>query len=198
MKILSVSDYVVPELYNQFDSEKFSNIDLILSCGDLPPEYLSFLLSALNVPLYYVRGNHDIRYDSKPPLGCANLHGKFASFKGLELFGLEGSRWYNGGPSQYTEKEMKKKIFTLMPSLWWHRNFNIIITHAPPRYIHDEEDPCHRGFKSYNKLIERYQPDYFIHGHIHKKFTDASERVTLAGRTKVINTFGYNILEIDD
>lgn len=198
MRILSVSDYVVPELYDQFDSEKFSNIDLILSCGDLPPEYLSFLLSTLNVPLYYVRGNHDIRYDSKPPLGCANLHGKFVSFKGLKLFGLEGSRWYNGGPSQYTEKEMKKKIFTLMPSLWWHRNFNIIITHAPPRYIHDEEDPCHRGFKSYNKLIERYQPDYFIHGHIHKKFTDASQRVTLAGRTKVINTFGYNILEIDD
>ncbi len=198
MKILTVSDYVVPALYDQFDPKKFSDIDLILSCGDLPPEYLSFLLSALNVPLYYVRGNHDIRYESKPPLGCFNLHEKFTFFKGLRLFGLEGSRWYNGGPNQYTEKEMKKKILRLTPSLWWHRGFDIIITHASPRYIHDREDPCHKGFKSFNRLIDRYEPDYFIHGHIHKNFTDSSGRVTLVGKTKVINTVGYNILEINN
>ncbi len=197
MRILSVSDFIVPELYDNFDTEKFSDIDLILSCGDLPPEYLSFLLSKINAPLYYVRGNHDIRYESKPPMGCCDLHGKIVTFKGMKLFGLEGSRWYNGGPNQYTEEEMKKKIFTLLPSLWWHRGFDIIITHAPPRYIQDGEDPCHKGFKSYNKLINRYKPDYFIHGHIHKNFINPSHRITFVEKTKVINTVGYNILDID-
>ncbi len=197
MRILSVSDYVVPELYNNFDPKKFSGIDLILSCGDLPPEYLSFLLSAFNVPLYYVKGNHDIRYGSKPPLGCSNIHGKVVAFKGLKLFGLEGSRWYNGGPNQYTEEEMKKKLFTLMPYLWWQKGFQIIITHAPPRNIHDAEDPCHRGFRSFNKLIDKYKPHYFIHGHIHKNFKDPSHRVTVINKTRVINTVGYNILDIN-
>ena len=67
MRILSVSDYVVSALYDNFEVERFPKIDLILSCGDLPPEYLSNLYTSFNVPLYYVCGNHDIRYDSKPP-----------------------------------------------------------------------------------------------------------------------------------
>ncbi len=196
MKILSVSDYVVPELYNKFDPKKFSGIDLVLSCGDLPPEYLSFLLSAFNVPLYYVKGNHDIRYESKPPMGCHDIHGKIVVFKGLKLFGLEGSRWYNGGQNQYTEKEMKNKIFRLTPYLWWHRGFDIMISHAPPRYIHDENDPCHKGFKSFRKLIDKYKPAYFIHGHIHKNFINPSQRITSIGNTKIINTVGYNIIDI--
>ncbi len=197
MKILSVSDYVIPELYNKFNRRKFQNIDLILSCGDLPPEYLSFLLSKFNVPLYYVKGNHDIRYKSKPPMGCFDLHGKIAIMNGVKIFGLEGSRWYNGGPNQYTEEEMKKKIFRLIPALWWHKGFDIIITHAPPRFIHDREDPCHKGFRSFNKLIAKYKPKYFIHGHIHKNFINPSKRVTLIESTKVINTVGYNIIHID-
>ena len=76
MKLLSVSDYVVSTLNDNFDAERFPNIDLILSCGDLPPEYLSYLFSSFNAPLYYVRGNHDIRYDSKPPDGCIDLNAR--------------------------------------------------------------------------------------------------------------------------
>ena len=66
-RILIVADVVVPALYHEFDARLFGEIDLLLSCGDLPPEYLSFLTHAFGVPLYYIRGNHDIRYDSKPP-----------------------------------------------------------------------------------------------------------------------------------
>lgn len=108
MKILSVSDYVVSTLYDNFDAERFPKIDLILSCGDLPPEYLSYFLTSFNVPVYYVRGNHDIRYDSKFPGGCIDLNARLIRFRGINILGLEGSRWYNGGPHQYTENEMKK------------------------------------------------------------------------------------------
>jgi Icc-related predicted phosphoesterase len=197
MKLLSVSDYVVPILYDNFDTAHFPKIDLILSCGDLPPEYLSYLFTSFNAPLYYVRGNHDIRYDSKPPDGCIDLNTRLIQFQGIKILGLEGSRWYNGGPHQYTEKEMRKIIRGLRPKIWWQRGVDIIITHAPPRYIHDAEDLCHRGFKSFRWLIDHYCPIYFIHGHIHAQFSDPSERITRINKTKVINTYGYYIFEID-
>jgi Icc-related predicted phosphoesterase len=198
MKILTISDQVESVLYDRFDREQFEGIDLILSCGDLPPEYLSFLLGRLNVPLYFVRGNHDIRYDSKPPHGCTDLNARLIKFRGINIFGLEGSRWYNGGPHQYTEREMYWKIQRLRPRIWRMGGVDIIITHAPPRHIHDAEDRCHRGFKSFRWILDKYAPLYFIHGHIHANFTDASQRMTRVNQTQVINTYGYYIFETDN
>ncbi len=197
MKILSVSDRVVSTLYDNFDAERFPKVDLILSCGDLPPEYLSYLVASFNVPLYYVRGNHDIRYDSKPPDGCVDLNARLIRFQGVNLLGLEGSRWYSGGPHQYTENEMWKIIRKLRSKIWWRGGIDIIITHAPPRYIHDAEDLCHRGLKSFRRLIDRYRQIYFIHGHIHANFSDPAERITKINKTKVVNTYGYYLFEID-
>ena len=197
MRILTVSDFVEPSLYANFEPDRFQGIDLVLSCGDLPPEYLSFLVHAFKVPLYYVRGNHDIRYDTSPPEGCIDLHSRMVEHQGLKLLGLEGSRWYNGGPNQYTEKQMRKMIQQLRPGLWWRKGVDLIITHAPPRHIHDAEDLCHRGFKSFNRLIERYAPAYFIHGHIHAHFNDQAERITRVDQTNVVNSYGHFIFEID-
>lgn len=197
MKILTVADYVEPLLYDRFDATLFQGVDLILACGDLPPEYLSFLAAKFEVPLFYVRGNHDIRYDTKPPTGCMDLHGQLVEHHGLKLLGLGGSRWYNGGPNQYTEQQMSQIILRLSPKIWWRKGADIIITHAPPRHIHDAEDLCHRGFRSFNRLIERSAPTYFIHGHIHATFKDDAERITLVNQTKVINSYGYFIFEID-
>lgn len=197
MKILTVSDRVEPTLYDRFDAKRFPGVKLILSCGDLPPEYLSFLAAVFNVPLCYVRGNHDIRFESKPPDGCTDLHGKLIQFKGIGILGLAGSRWYNGGPNQYTEEEMRKIIRGLRPRIWRQGGVDIVITHAPPRYIHDAEDQCHKGFKSYQWIIDHYSPGYFIHGHIHSTFSDPSQRITMVEKTKVLNTYGYHLFEID-
>jgi len=198
MRILTISDQVESALYDRFDGEQFKGIELILSCGDLPPEYLSFLLDKLNAPLFFVRGNHDIRYDSKPPRGCIDLNANLIKFRGLNILGLEGSRWYNGGPYQYTEREMHWKIQRLRPKIWWQGGVDIVITHAPPRHIHDAEDRCHRGFKSFRWLLDKYLPGYFIHGHIHANFTDPSQRVTRVNQTQVINTYGYYVFENDN
>ena len=198
MKILTVSDSVEPTLYDHFDAERFSGVNLILSCGDLPPEYLSFLVHALSAPLYYVRGNHDIRHGSKPPDGCINLNAQLIQFKEIKILGLEGSRWYNGGPFQYTERQMRKTIRRLRTAMWFQKGIDIIITHAPPRHIHDAEDRCHRGFESFRWLIDKYSPRYFIHGHTHTIFTDASQRITIVNKTKVINSYGYYLFEVED
>ncbi|MBF0202818.1 MAG: metallophosphoesterase [Desulfamplus sp.] len=198
MKILSVSDVVVPQLYKEFDKEMFAGIDLVLACGDLPPEYLSFILHSLGAPLYYVRGNHDIRHDLAPPMGCIDIHGRIVTFNNLKIMGFSGSRWYNGGVNQYTEAQMKKIIRGMKLSIWWNKGVDIIITHAPPRHIHDAEDPCHKGFRSFCKVIDKYRPDYFIHGHIHQHFKSHQERITNVNTTKVINTYGYHIIELND
>jgi hypothetical protein len=198
MKILSVSDRVESILYDKFDGERFPGVDLILSCGDLPPEYLSFLSARFNVPLYYVLGNHDIRYDLKLPDGCIDLHAKFAHFQGINILGLEGSLWYNGGPHQYTEGQMRKTIRRLRGKIWRQKGVDIIMTHAPPRHIHDAEDQCHKGFEVYQWLIDHYAPGYFIHGHIHVNFSDPSQRISIVKETTVINTYGYYLFEIDD
>jgi Icc-related predicted phosphoesterase len=197
MRILTISDRVEPLLYDRFDRQRFEDIDLILSCGDLPPEYLSFLLAKLNAPLFFVRGNHDYRHNLKTPSGCIDLNADLINFKGTNIFGLEGSRWYNGGPFQYTESQMHWKIQRLRPRIWRMGGIDIMITHAPPRHIHDAEDRCHKGFKSFRWLIEKYAPRYFIHGHIHAHYTDPSQRVTMVNQTQVINTFGYHLLEIE-
>jgi Icc-related predicted phosphoesterase len=196
LKILTVSDTVEPELKQPSDPGRFAGIDLIISCGDLPPEYLTFLVNSLNAPLYYVGGNHDIRYKAKPPEGGFNLHGRLVEFEGINILGLEGSHWYNGGPYQYTEDQMQSAIRRLRPRMWWRGGVDVVVTHAPPRHVHDAEDPCHRGFECFHRLIKKYEPDYFIHGHIHRLFDSPADRVTVVGKTKVVNTYGYNILEI--
>jgi Icc-related predicted phosphoesterase len=188
---------VEPFLYDKEAPRHCEGVELILACGDLPPEYLTFLHNVFNVPLLYVAGNHDIRYLDQPPAGCINLHARFIQFKGLKMVGFEGSRWYNGGRYQYTEAQMRRIVFKLVPTLWWHKRMDVILTHAPPRFIHDAEDLCHRGFKSFRSLITRFSPRYFIHGHIHAEFLDNAQRMTVIHNTKVINSYGHVFFEID-
>jgi Icc-related predicted phosphoesterase len=197
MKILSVSDRIEPFLYSEQAPAQYQGVSLILACGDLPPEYLTYLRNVFQVPLFYVAGNHDLRYVQSPPTACINLHARFEKYKGLKMLGLEGSRWYNGGRYQYTEAQMRRIIFRLWPTLWWTKPLDIIVTHAPPRFIQDAEDLCHRGFKSYRRLIDRFSPRFFIHGHIHADFEDYSQRMTIVNQTKVINSYGHVLFEID-
>ncbi len=195
MKILSVSDRVEPSLYEPGAYKAFKGIEMILSCGDLPSEYLTYLVTVFNVPLFYVKGNHDIGYEYNPPRGCTDIHGKVTTCKGVRIFGLEGSRWYNGGPAQYTEAQMLVNTWKAKPKIWWNKGLDIMICHSPPRGINDRKDHCHRGFKCFEKLIHKYSPKYLLHGHIHSYFKNRKERITVVDKTSVINTFGYYIFD---
>jgi Icc-related predicted phosphoesterase len=90
---------------------------------------------------------------------------------------------------------MKKIIQGLWFSIWRKGGVDILVTHAPPRHIHDAEDLCHRGFESFNRLIHKRRPEFLIHGHMHKPFNAHEDRITQIGPTKVINTCGYTIFE---
>ena len=197
MKILAVSDFIEPLHSDLLESSTLSDVELILSCGDLPPDYLSALSKAFGAPLYYIRGNHDIRYESSPPKNCFDIHAQVVSFGERTILGLGGSHWYNGRPLQYTEAQMHQIVRFLRLRLRRYAGLDIVVAHAPPRHIHDAEDPCHRGFQVFRRLIDRYQPKYFLHGHIHRRFDDPGQRITRIGQTRVINCSGYYIFEYD-
>lgn len=197
MKILSVADTVTQKLLEPFGGgPSIDGIELILACGDLPPEYLSALKQRYDTPLLYVLGNHDLRYGESPPAGCVHIDRRIVTVGETKITGFSGSRWYNGNINQYTEKQMSGFIRKMRFSLWRNGGVDLVMTHAPPRFIHDEEDPCHRGFRVFRGFIDKYKPRYFIHGHIHVLFEDESQRLTKINATSVINSYGYHVLEI--
>jgi uncharacterized protein len=197
MKILTVSDTITPQLLDRHNlPPEVAGIELIIGCGDLPPEYLALLRAIHNVPLYYVLGNHDLRFDTAPPKGCRCIHRQLVIHRQLRLAGFSGSRWYNGNINQYTEQQMARFI-RRMWFPFWRKGVDLVVTHAPPRFLGDAEDPCHRGFRAFHRLLEKYRPRYLVHGHIHRDFNNDAERLTMFGPTRVINSYGYHTFEIE-
>lgn len=194
MKILLISDTTAPQLYDHFDKKRFEDIDLILSAGDLKADYLSFLVTMLNVPLLYIHGNHDDKYERKPPYGCVSIEDKVYDFKGLKILGLGGCMEYRGGLHQYTEKAMTKKIRRMK---WKTRKgFDILLTHSPAYELGDGKDHAHTGFKCFIDLLDKHQPKYMIHGHQHLNYGN-NDRILHYKDTTIINAYGYYILEIN-
>ena len=114
MKILMLADTEESALWDDWSKEtaaRLSDTGLILSAGDLDADYLEFLVTMLNVPLVYVRGNHDGDYDRKPPEGCMNADGRIVEVEGLKILGLGGSmRYKENADGMYSEEEMRKRI----------------------------------------------------------------------------------------
>ncbi len=212
MKILALSDQVVEHLYSPHVKDHFGDVDLVVGCGDLPNYYLDYIVSMLNVPLSHVPGNHDLPPISPEPEGgcesrgnrteCANIDGLVVDERGLLLAGLGGSiRYRPDGVHQYTQREMARRVLALTPRLCWNRVrhgrfLDILVTHSPPRRIHDAEDPAHVGFEAFNRFIARFCPRYLLHGHSHV-YRHGATTTTQVGPTTVINVYPYRVIEVD-
>lgn len=202
MKILAISDVILPQFEDySYLHRSFSEVSLIVSCGDLSVSYLDFICSALNLPLFFVRGNHDTDYVPPDP-GGDNLHLCFKKREKYMFAGLEGSIRYNSqGAIQYSETEMFFKVLRLLPRLMvrrWRYGYgvDIMVTHSPPKGIHDiPEDFAHRGFKSFRYLIYWGRPKYLIHGHV-DTWDNRKTRKTIYGKTTVLNINPYMVLDI--
>jgi Icc-related predicted phosphoesterase len=192
--LLAVADEISPLLYDHFSPDRWQAIDLIISCGDLAPDYLDFLASSLTVPVLYVRGNHDCVYPLERYDGCENIHGRIVCRRGQRIAGFEGSRRYHLGGCQYTETEMKRVVRRSRLRARFTGRPDIVITHAPPAGCHDGADVAHRGFECFRDLIRVWQPSYFIHGHTHAY--ERGELVTQVGATTVINAYPYRVIEL--
>lgn len=195
MKILAIADLESPFFWDYYEKEKLADIDLILSAGDLHPDYLSFLVTMSKAPVLYIHGNHDEKYLCKPPEGCICIEDRIYVHEGIRILGLGGSMRYNDGVYQFTEKEMQRRIRKQYFSLRRHNGFDILLTHAPAKNLNDGNDLTHRGFQTFEYLLERYQPQYFIHGHVHKTYGPTFKRFDRYHNTIVINAYEYCIFD---
>ncbi|MBN1383369.1 MAG: metallophosphoesterase [Elusimicrobia bacterium] len=207
MKILFVTDNVSPIIYSEKIKERFGECDLVISCGDLPFNYYDFIVSTLNKPLYYIRGNHFTHNDEKQqkifdPDGGKNIHKKIVRFNNISFCGFEGCLKYNNSDRiQYSEFDMNLTIQTMKPRFWWNRIrygtfIDLIISHAPPKGFGTPNELCHKGFSSLRRLVEKYQPRYLVHGHIHIYDRNKS-RISMLGKTKIINAYDHYVLDTE-
>lgn len=218
MKILMLADTEERALWDDWSKEtaaRLADVDLILSAGDLDADYLEFLVTMLNVPLVYVRGNHDGDYDRKPPEGCINADGRVVEIRyegadgeyaGLKILGLGGSmRYKDNAPDMYTEEEMRRRIAGLRRTvlrdvfrgrLSSSRNIDILLTHAPCKGYGDMEDLPHTGFECFNELLERQKPLIHCYGHVHREYGRFQRKIPHPSGTVLINASGSYIAEI--
>lgn len=197
MKILAIADQESPLLWDYFDKSYLEGIDLILSCGDLKPQYLSFLATFAHAPILYVHGNHDERYEQVPPDGCICIEDQIYVHEGVRILGLGGSMRYKPGSHQYTQSQMRRRVWKLWWKLKWRKGFDILLTHSPAYQFNDGQDLPHRGFEVFRTLMDKYKPTFFIHGHVHMNYGRAFPRLSTYNETQVINAYEKYIFEID-
>lgn len=194
MKLLIVSDIPDKKYWDFYQPGDLDKFDLILSAGDLPPQYLSFLVTLARCPVFYVHGNHDDCYRDTPPEGCVCIDGKIVEFNGIRILGLGGSARYKQGVNQYTEKEMSKRIHGMRRKITRMGGFDILITHSPAVGLGDGSDHVHRGFECFKNLLDEYRPRYHFFGHQHMNYGRPRARELQYGDTLLINvTKSYEI-----
>ncbi|WP_130837900.1 metallophosphoesterase family protein [Lachnoclostridium sp. Marseille-P6806] len=197
MKILAIADEESKPLWDYYNPERVKDVDLIISCGDLDPAYLEFLVTMTNCPLLYVHGNHDTKYDYKPPLGCTCIEDRVYNFRGLRILGLGGSIRYNDSKYMCTEKQMQSRINRLRTEITLKNGFDILVAHAPVKGYGDMDDIPHRGFDCFNDLLTRYRPKYMLHGHVHQTYSRNFVRsINHPSGTSIINCYESFILDI--
>ena len=207
MRLLTLSDIESPFIYNNRIRKRFADVSVAISCGDLKVYYLEYVISMLNIPLYYVLGNHASEEEigaSEPrlnPWGAINLHKKsiFDKKYKLVLAGIEGSLRYNEGRHQYSQREMWRMVLGLVPKFILNkarfgRYLDIFVTHASPWKVHDDTDRAHQGIKAFLWLDKIFQPQLHLHGHIHL-YNRYQPYQTLLGKTRIINTYGFRELD---
>lgn len=221
VRVLAVSDVVEEGLYADIGPAR--GADIILGCGDLPFEYLGYLMNALDVPLVFVPGNHDpdlsgyrvsragltlrAGLPARPPWpdGAVSADGRVVDVAGLRIAGLGGSRRYRAGPNQYSDRQQARRAWRLALKARLHRSpaprqggapgLDVLLTHAPPRGVGDGTDPAHQGFPALNVLAARLQPALLLHGHVDPD--PAGQRDHTLGRTLVRNATGWQLFDLE-
>lgn len=214
MRLLCVSDTTRSLAFSPGIKNIYKGTDLILSAGDIELESYDYISTMLSRDVYYVYGNHNLKHFEREMRNSGNRdHDKFYGFlldgkvvreksTGLLIAGLGGSMWYNGGDSQYTERQMERRIRKMAPQLLFNkikygRYLDILVTHAPPYGMGDAPDLCHKGFRCFLDFIQKYEPKYLLHGHVHLDDCNAP-REYVFGNTKIINVYGSYIIDDDD
>ncbi|MET1037302.1 MAG: metallophosphoesterase [Aeromicrobium sp.] len=172
-------------------------VDLVLAAGDLPWDYLETLASLIDAPAAMVPGNHDPeirRGTATAPRGMINLDGQVLDVGGLRVAGLGGCVRYNAGAHQYTQKEYDRRAKQLLKRARGGGQVDVVLTHAPPLGLGDEDDPSHLGISALHGVLETLRPTWHLHGHIHPFGMNKDDRHV--GPTTVRNVIPWQVIDI--
>jgi Calcineurin-like phosphoesterase len=215
VRVLAVSDEVDEALCA--DVSAVRGAEVVFACGDLPFDYLGYLMNTLDVPLVFVPGNHDpdvsgyrtsragltlrAGMPTRPPWpdGAVSADGEIVDVAGLRVAGLGGCRRYSNGPNQYTDAQQARRARSLSRGARWRRmrdgrHVDVLLTHAPPAGVGDGDDPAHRGFTALNDLVGILQPSLLLHGHVCPNAAARPDRPM--GRTIVRNVVGRQLIDV--
>ncbi len=198
LKILAVSDIESKCIWEYFDPEMFRGTDLIISCGDLNAKYLSYLVTMIPVPLFYVPGNHDKKFVYAPPEGCECIDGRIVTFNGVRIMGLGGCKSPNPTIYEYSDRQMNTRVKKMGRMLKKNNGFDILVTHAPAYGLGDSPGTFHEGFEAFRSLDETYRPALHLFGHKHLSGSPVKKDASLKfGDTDMVNVTGYRFINFD-
>jgi Icc-related predicted phosphoesterase len=201
-----IADYVHPFVYRESFPEGVPEVAAVLAAGDLPGHYLEFVATKLSAPVLYVHGNHDnerLREGAvwRDPQGVIAVHGRVVEAVGLVVAGWGGvPKYREDGDGQFTEAQArwgfgKLSRQLLLRRLAGKRQLDILLTHAPPLGEHAGSDHAHRGCPAMTRFALAQKPALLVHGHIHEY--EGKKFETRLGSTRVINAYGYRIVELE-
>lgn len=201
VRVLAVADEVVdhfsPGTWRDFAP------DVVLSAGDLPWDYLESVAAATGVPLVFVPGNHDPELRASrpdraeldpaplPPAGAICADGTVVEAAGLRIAGLGGCVRYREGPHQYSQEQHRRRARALLGA----KHVDVLLTHAPPLGLGDEEDAAHRGIECLHDVLAQLRPSWHLHGHIHPYGRPRPDRTV--GPTTVRNVVPWSVVELE-
>ena len=204
VRTLVISDEVAPELSTAVLRDL--GAELVLSAGDLPWDYVEWVGDTVAAPVVFVPGNHDpetrrrrdqrLRWeDSAPgPRGVIDADRQVVEVEGLRIAGLGGCVRYRAGAHQYSQREFTRQAARLVRAARRRGPVDVVLTHAPPFQLGDEDDQAHIGVQALHTVLERLEPTWLLHGHVHPFGRTMPDRHV--GRTTVRNVIPWRMLEI--
>ncbi len=188
--ITCIADEEDMVLYSGSVKNVLKDTDFLISAGDLKKEYLEYIVTLTNKPLFYIHGNHDKKLLEDPPEGCICIDDDLITYQGIRILGLGGSFLYNGEGIQFTEVQMERKIARLKLKILKAKGVDIVVTHAPIKGYGELEDYAHQGFECFNKLLEDLKPRFWFYGHVHTSYGSAIKRIHTRNKTMIVNVSG--------
>lgn len=188
MKILALADIHgdIEKLYKLIEGLD-EKPDIVIVAGDLTPfgtaKLVPKIKSALKKAskyLFMVPGNEDPGDVRKLMVKeDLDMHGKYKKLKDTTFVGFEGARWIESEGEAF---HVYDPIHKVMGKLKGKR---ILVSHVPPFDTTADKlwTGHHVGSPFLRSLIEEYQPDLVVCGHIHE-----SRGVDKIGKTKILNT----------
>jgi hypothetical protein len=211
VRVLVIADEEAPNLR----PHTIRDLDpqLVLAAGDLPWHYLEYVGSCVDAPMVFVPGNHDpaiqrtrrgrngaytadgLPCDGPRPHGAVNADVQVLEAAGLRIAGLGGCVRYKPGPHQYTQAEYVRRARRLLRRARRGGPVDVLLTHAPPLGLGDGDDKPHEGIAALHTVLERLEPSWHLHGHVHPYGLQMPDRQL--GPTTIRNVIPWRMVDIE-